>query len=413
MRLILTNFGTMGDVRPLFALGHELETHGHRPILVVPPFAVSMASRLGLKAIPLGPDLWDIQDRINLGLSGSQDVYDSENQMFALFELLEPYFDQIFADFSRACLGGDVLISGPSQPFGKMVHELTGVPFVSLQIANFGGNGGRGLRRAGDLLINPFRKKLGLAPLSDALTHGANSPQLTIYAMSAHLRPRAENWPAHYRMTGFFFDALHEPFEDPALTDFLAQGEPPVVITFGSMVHHDKDSMRALVRGAVRLAGCRAIAQGMGDLHGPDEFLPIYWTGFVPHAWLLPKASCVVLHGGCGTAGAVFRSGVPGIFVPHGVCYDQHYWGQIALELGCAVRPLPFQDVTETVLASSIRATLTNPSLRSTTQALARKIRTESGVTGARRLIEQLVARIGLQRDEGAGADCVEKTVER
>jgi hypothetical protein len=36
---------------------------------------------------------------------------------------------------------------------------------------------------------------------------------------------------------------------------------------------------------------------------------------FVPHSWLLPRAACIVHHGGAGTTAAAFRAGIPQAFV--------------------------------------------------------------------------------------------------
>jgi sterol 3beta-glucosyltransferase len=97
-------------------------------------------------------------------------------------------------------------------------------------------------------LINPFRAEYGLPPLRHPLTHDANSPQLALYAMSRHVFPPPPGWPAHYHMTGYFFldDESYRP--DPALAEFLKEGEPPVVITFGSMTHDDPEAITELLR---------------------------------------------------------------------------------------------------------------------------------------------------------------------
>src|SRR6185503_2604975 len=171
------------------------------------------------------------------------------------------------------------------------------------------------------------------------LTHDANSPQLALYAMSRHVFPPPPDWPAHYQMTGYFFfdDSSYEPY--PELLEFLAAGEPPVVITFGSMTHDDPEAITELLLEAVGKVGCRTIIQqGWSGLAKREMPPGVHAAGFVPHAWLFPHASCVVHHGGPGTAAAAFRAGIPSIFVPH--TFDQPIWADLAHDLG-TVAPIP------------------------------------------------------------------------
>ena len=401
MRVVITNFGTTGDFRPLLTLARELAAQGDTPVLAFPPFAEPLVSQSGFEHCAIGPDLRLLRDEVNQGWSESAGIYHSSEQMLALLLPFREAFDQIFAELKNACRDTDVLISGPAQPMARMVHEVTGIPFVSIQVSHFGGSGGPGLRQAGEQLINPFRQKLGLPPVSDPLTSGANSPQLALYAMSAHLRPRPADWPGHYRVTGFFFDGPDQTWQpETRLEDFMSQGDPPVVVTLGSMVHSESKKLAATLCEAMELAGCRAVIQGMPSEVRPERTAPhVYWGDFIPHDWLFPRAACIVLHGGAGTAAATFRSGVPGIFVPHGDCYDQRYWGQLAEEAGCSVPAIQYSELEAERLAAAIADSVHNPGLRQAAAALGEKVRKEPSVRHAARLIKEFVARVGLYED--------------
>lgn len=398
MRVVITNFGTMGDFRPLLTLARELASNGDTPVLAFPPFAEPLVSQSGFEYRLIGPDLHVLRDRVNQGWSEFAGIYASSEQMLALLLPFRDAFDQILSELKCACKNADVLISGPAQPMARVVHELTGIPFVSIQVSHFGGSGGPGLRKAGEQLINPFRQKLGLLPVSDPLTNGANSPQLALYAMSAHLRPKPADWPGHYHLTGFFFDQPGLDWQPPvALQDFFSRGSAPVVVTLGSMVHSDSRRLVATLVEAIQVAGRRAVIQGMPVESLPSYTVPdIYWAGFAPHDWLFPRASCIVLHGGAGTAAATFRSGIPGIFVPHGDCYDQRYWGQLSEEASCSVPAIQYSDLTAELLASAITTTINSDDLRIAAATLGTKIRKEPGVRQAARLIHEFVARVGL-----------------
>lgn len=399
MRIVVTNFGTIGDFRPLLALANELAAQGDKPLLAFPPFARQWVSQAQLEYCSIGPDLSSLRDQINQSWSEQAGAYHSPEQMLSLLLPLKEAFDSVLSELRSCCKNADLLISGPAQPMGRIIHELTGIPFVSVQVAHFGGSGGPGLRQAGEELINPFRRKLGLPAISDPLTAGANSSQLALYAMSSHLRPRPMDWPSHYHLTGFFFDRPDSTWRpDPEFENFLSKGSAPVVVTLGSMVHRDPAKLAATLVEAVELAGCRAVIQGMRDAL-PDANPHFYWTDFVPHDWLFPRAACIVLHGGAGTSAATFRAGVPGVFVPHGDCYDQRYWAQLAEEGGCSVPAIQYADLTPTLLASAIRQSINNAVLRTQATKLGARIQKERGVEQAARLIHQSIARIGLYQE--------------
>lgn len=394
MRAVLTSFGTTGDFMPYLALAVELRRHGHDPVLAYPPYYRALAERFNMEFVPIGPDLQAIQSSITIAL---HTMPETVAELRALFEPLALALPQMYAELRAACQTADVLISGPMQPASRMVHETTGIPFVSSQENHFGGGGAIAFQQATAALINPVRARLGLQPLDHPVTHDANSPQLALYAMSRHITPAPRDWPAHYHMTGFFFLDDEEWQPDAALTEFIAAGGPPVVVTFGSMTHEDPDALTDLLLAAIDQAGCRAIIQqGWSGL--AQRTLPpnIHMIGFVPHSWLFSQAACVVHHGGTGTTAAALRAGVPSVFVPH--TFDQPIWAELAHSCGYAGPPLPYLEMTAERLGAAISATLTTPRYQQVATELSEKIRAEQGVTKARRLIEQLVHNIGLHQ---------------
>lgn len=396
MRLLITNFGTRGDFEPFFALAGELAAHQHEPIFAIPESAVSMLEPSGFPYAVIAADDPELRKKINLSWSTQADAYEVSGRLVEEFSALQSYFPAALKELTELSSTVSVLISGPAQPLARIVHETTGVPFVSVQLSHFGGNGGPAIREVGDRLVNPFRRKIGLPPLKDPFTTGANSPQLALYAMSRHLRPRPATWPSHYQMTGFFFaEPTYDP--PPALVDFLRAGSAPVVVTLGSMPHELPDRLLSIILQALVLSGSRALIQGF-DL--PPGLLSdnqtVYAVEYVPHFWLFRFAGCVVTHGGAGTAAAVFRSGVPGIFIPHSEVYDQRYWSQLAHEYGCTVRPIPIHNLAPATLAHAILQCRNDDVIRNKSLDLGSRIRGERGVETARQMIEKMGASFGL-----------------
>jgi sterol 3beta-glucosyltransferase len=406
VRAVLTNFGSTGSVYPFLALGRELQRHGHRPVVALSPFFREWVEHFGLEFAPIGPDLRSIQHAINEAML---QLPESADAIRALFAPLMPALPAVFNDLWRTCRDADVLITGPWQVASLMIHELTGVPLVTIQNSHFGGGGTPAFQDASAGLINPVRARFGLRPLRNPLTIDANSPQLVIYNMSREVRPPAPNWPSHYHMPGYLFldDEEWQPTE--ALAAFVSAA-PPVVVTFGSMAHGNPAALTDLVVTAVGAAGCRAvIQQGWSGLAPRALQSDIFVADFVPHDWLFPRASCVVHHGGAGTAASVFRAGVPSVFVPHS--FDHPLWAALAESIGCAGSSIPFLQLTSERLASAIERTRGEPRYSEAAAALGRRIRAERGRSRARELIEALVASPG--DDVTARADRVYRPRER
>ncbi len=313
---------------------------------------------------------------------------------------------QVFEELRALCAGADMLICGRLQPAGRMVHELTGIPFVSIQTAYLDLLTPRGYRQAaaassaehareGAALVNPFRVKLGLPPITDPFALDALSSQLAIFAISRHICPPPPGWPAHYHMTGFFFLEDDDWQPSAELETFLATGEPPVVISFGSMTHDDPTILTDLLLEAIAQVGCRAIIQQGWSSVATRRSLPpnVYAAGYIPHYWLFTRARCVVHHGGAGTTAAAMRAGRPSVVVPHG--WDQPAWATFVHGLGCAGPPIPYHQLTAGQLSQALVQTLSTPSYSQAAAALAEKIWAEQGVQKARQLIEQLGDMVG------------------
>jgi len=278
-----------------------------------------------------------------------------------------------------------------------MISEVFSIPYISLHLSQFGDLGGKDVAKVSAALINPHRIALGLHPVSDPLGVDGNSDHLALYAVSKHLLRAPSRWPNHYKIVGFFFldEQLGEVPSD--LIEFCKGAEPLIIITFGSIVHEDPDSVTGIVVDAVRQVGCRAVLQhgwsGLGKKPLPDG---IYTIGYVPHGWLFSKASVIVHHGSAGTTSSALRVGVPSIVIPHTL--DQPIWAQLARSIGCARKIIPFADMTASRLAIAISETLNSIETRAAARAFAAKLAEENGVAIARQHIEDLLSKLQVHK---------------
>ncbi|HTQ78488.1 MAG TPA: glycosyltransferase [Thermoanaerobaculia bacterium] len=217
-----------------------------------------------------------------------------------------------------------------------------------------------------------------------------------LLGFSPEVLPRPRDWPSRMHVTGYWFLDLASGFEPPPeLLDFLAAGEPPVAIGFGSMAARDPRAMTEMAVEALGRAGRRGILlTGWGGLRRLDLPPSVFQITAVPHDWLFPRVAAVVHHGGSGTTAATLRAGAPSLIVPFG--FDQPLWAARLKTLGAAVDPIPQGELDAGNLAAAIRALTTDPRPRERAAALARALAAEDGPGQAVALVDRYIGVSGV-----------------
>ncbi|XXY45059.1 glycosyltransferase [Sorangium sp. So ce269] len=344
MRVLLTGVGTRGDVQPVVALAAEMRRRGHDVRLCVPPNFIDWVGGLGFTATPIG-----IAMRQPSGAAAAQASTPTPEQIRALVaHLVRDQFDAT----ASAAEGCDVIVAGGAHQYAaRSIAERLGIPSVVAVYAPValpspdhapggepGGDPESNLRRWQDesrswnerLLerLNDNRERLGLGPLRDVLRHIlGEDPWL---AADSVLGPPPATPGLQVTQTGAWLFPDQTPLV-PELEAFLAAGEPPVYVGFGSMPA-DQQTARTVIE-AVRAAGRRVVlSQGWAELGLVDDAPDCIATGDVNHQALFPRVAAVVHHGGAGTTTTAARAGVPQVIVP--MFSDQPYWASRVRALG-------------------------------------------------------------------------------
>jgi len=383
----IATYGTTGDVQPLLGLACEMSRQGHRITFAAPPTFRARVVELGLEFIPLGP---------SIEIDELRDVYgraflhaDCVSQVELTLPLVVKHTPRMVKELTAACEGADVLLSLPYQLAGRIVHELTAIPLVSVHLSPFAGYNKRFAETSAGL-INEVRLCYGLEELRDPLGIDGSSSLLALHAVSPDIIKRPRHWPAHFQITGFWF--LDEDFTpEPELRAFIESGEPPVVVALGSMVHASPNQLATTISEAIQRTGRRVVVQrgwtGLSLLGCSEK---VHSVDFVPHRWLFERAGAVIHAGGAGTTAAALRAGAPSIVIPHWL--DQYLWGHLIRERGCAADVIPFVDLTPEILAAAIERS-SDQAIRKSTIAIAHAIENEAGVPTAISLIEHVLRR--------------------
>ncbi len=413
MNITILTYGSRGDVQPFLALALGLQQNGHRVRLAAPHRFAEFVARYGVSFVPLAGDPEIISQRLNA--AGGNPL----RAMTAIQGYVSDIAPQVARAAFAACEDADLLIH--SFLFTVGAHSWArehGIPDVSVQtfpvfaptrafpnvaaawippgwpsyfshwLANrffwYGGKlGYPRVRRASPDIAYPSRLYWPFDERTDRL----RTPLL--FAFSPLVVPRPDEWGAHIHLTGYFF-LEEEDYRPPAaLTDFLAEGPPPVCISFGSMVSRDAARTGGAVLEALKMTGERGIfLTGWNGWRPPNPPPNVLFLDAAPHAWLLPRCKAVVHHGGAGVTGAGLRAGIPNIVVPHSA--DQPFWGRRVAALGAGPAPIPVWRLTVDRLAAAL-AEAARPASITRASQVGEMIRSENGVGQAVRRIESSV----------------------
>jgi UDP:flavonoid glycosyltransferase YjiC (YdhE family) len=188
-------------------------------------------------------------------------------------------------------------------------------------------------------------------------------------------------------VTGYYFLLKNQSYQPPAeLLSFLENGDPPVCITFGSMVNRHQERIDHIVRQSLKETRNRGIIlSGWGGIRGASS-IDLLYLDSVPHEWLLPHCKMVIHHGGAGTTGAGLRAGIPNIVIPF--MGDQAFWGRRVQSLGAGPGPISIEKLSVANLRRVILQA-ERESIREHARVIGEKIQSEDGVGVTLKWIEK------------------------
>ncbi|MEU1606412.1 glycosyltransferase [Micromonospora matsumotoense] len=402
MRIAVLALGSRGDVHPLTALAAELARHGHEVRVGASLNLVDLPRQLGLDVVPVG---WDQQSMMQ-SERGREWVTMSNLDSFLQFtiEAYRDYGRQFGDEAIRFTAGCEAIVCAvvseqwaatlaeaydvplvaydltPARPNDVVPHPLVAadpLPTAAANRATYLHYTRRAWRYRRDLMFQ-FRSQLGLPPMPPPPRQQRRPLELQGY--SPTLVPGL-TWDAYRPIVG---DLRLTPADlhragmstlDPELARWLAAGDPPALLTFGSTHVPDPAAMMAGISRACRSLGVRAlVATGWGlSRVAPSSTPELRVVPYVDYDLVLPHCAMVVHHGSASITAAGVRAGIPTM-----VCSsyaDQPFWGRQLERLGAGVH-VRFTELSEDVLRSGMSRLTTDP-LRRRAAQLGEQIRAE------------------------------------
>jgi vancomycin aglycone glucosyltransferase len=400
-RVLLSTWGSRGDVEPIMALAVRLRERGVEVRVCAPPDFGELADRAGVPLIPLGRSLRDL-------LHGEKPLTPADAPRTAA-RLVDMQFDTV----APAAQGCDAVVASGLMPAGLRtiaeLHDATYV-LVALHPCPIPSPHHAPLPRPGkpfpkgetdnrvlwdidaervDALyrdpLNAHRTSLGLSPVENVRDHVyTDRPWL---AADPILAP----WPGSPDFDVVEAGAWILPDNRPLpadLASFLDAGAPAVYVSMGS-VRAPEDIARVAI-DAIRAHGHRVVVgRGWADLALIDDRDDCFALGEVNHQALFKRVAAVVHHGGAGTTTTATAAGVPQVVVPQ--IADQPYWGRRVSDLGIGAAHEGSAPTVES-LSAALDVALTQAT-RTRARDTAGRIRTDGAAVAAERLIDMVTSR--------------------
>lgn len=421
-RVVLTCYGSFGDLHPYIALGLGLRARGHSVLIASARHFREKVEAEGLEFHPIRPEFPSMEEVPEMMRRGMDARSGSE---YVIRTLMMPHLRGQYEDITEAARGADLLVAHPITYAVPLVAEKLGLPWVGTTLAPMNlvsaydppvppgaysvpaiarlapglnriifGAVKRRLRVWG-APAERLRAELGLPRGRHPVFEGQFSSRLNLALFSELLGRPQPDWPAHTRTTGFlFYDRQLPGVGLPAqVAEFLDAGPPPVVFTLGSAAVliggdfylHCAEAARLLGRRAVLLVG----KEGWNQVPNP---LPagVIACDYAPHSELFPRAAAIVHQGGVGTTGQGLRSGRPTLIVPFAHDQPDNAWRVRGLGVS---RTLPRHRYTAQRAAAELRHLLDDSTYATRAGEVARQIRAEEGVRAACDALEEMLWR--------------------
>lgn len=425
-RIVLTTFGSFGDIHPFMAIALELQQRGHHPVIATSELYREKMIASGFEFVPVSPNIPPPQEQDREMME--KVMHPRSGSGYLMHEMLFPYVREAYADLLLAVKGADLLVTHPISFAGPLVAQKTGLPWVSTVLApasffsaydpprppfwewmrhlsifgprfmSFFHNQAKRIYQSET--YEQFRQELGLPDRGHPLFEAAHSPDLVLALFSKLFAQPQPDWPPQARATGFaFYDGRNELEMPDALLEFLDDGAPPIIFTLGtSAVWVARDFFQESIAAAKKL-GRRAVLVIGDERNRLPEPLPpgMIAVDYAPFESLLERGCVMIHHGGVGTTSQGLRAGVPTLIVPF--AFDQPDNAAHAEKLGTS-RTLARTKYKSDNVARELDKLLNNPQYALTAKTVAEELRNEHGTARACDAIQELLDRLPPRQTE-------------
>lgn len=409
--------GTRGDVQPYVALALALQDRGIPVRLASDPAFHSWVSQYHLPFIPLdgNPSALMTRPGGQSALSYDGNILRSLDAAFRYLRAARPEYQKMLRSAWIVCQGAGAVVVGLPTLWGAYISEALGIPGIYALMQPFSRTAAfpcsllpahlpnwPPLNRFSYFLFEQaiwlpwrslikqwLRSELRFSPAAFSTPAAGlyEKKALVLYAFSPHIVPRPSDWPFTHRLTGFWFlDPPPSWRPPPDLEQFLASGQAPLYIGFGSTGLRRKQTVITAVTQALNQVPVRAVIDlPCADFPESFDTRRAFFASGTPHSWLFARCSGAVHHGGAGTTAAALCAGIPSLVIP--LAADQFFWADRVHSLGAGPLPVPQRSLDGAKLAAGLEQLAGVPALANQALHLGAAIQDEDGARQAAAII--------------------------
>jgi rhamnosyltransferase subunit B len=418
MKVLLPTLGSAGDVHPFLAIGQAMQARGHDVEVLTNPVFEGMVQSAGLQFHPVGTPQ-HYADAI-----GSPKLWHPIDGLGVLWRRMarhavEPVYQRIahHAQQTQTSSKDRLVVMAPPLLFGaRLAQEKLNVPLVTaytaatmlrscenpLTMAQWRVPSWvpRAARAAAWQALDTFKLEPMVATDMQSIRQSLDLPALrqSVFGQWMHsplagitlfpdwFAPAPADWPAQVTQAGFpLYDGDCDAGLDARLSQFLDDGEPPVVFTPGSAMGHGQAFFEAAVKSCVAL-GQRGILLTSDASQLPQHLPPgVQHCTYAAFGLLLPRARALVHHGGVGSCAQALRAGVPQLLTP--MAFDQ-FDNAMRLEILGVGASLKKSSTRFGRMTSQLKALLASASVAKACKEAAIKIRNDDALVTICDLLE-------------------------
>ncbi|HEY7330943.1 MAG TPA: glycosyltransferase [Gemmataceae bacterium] len=418
-RIVLTTFGSLGDLHPYIAIALGLQVRGYEAVIATSENYRQKIEALGIGFRAVRPD----HAKVDADPALLRRIMDlRKGPECVIRELVMPVLRESYEDTLAAADGADLLVSHVLTFTTRLVSEKTGIPWAStvLQpfcflsvydppvlpnavfLAKFRFLGPIFHRLLFGLSkwsirswVEPWhrlRAEIGLPPVREnPLVDGQHAPALVLALFSKAFAGKQPDWPAQTVISGIpFYDKDGDEGMSPELSNLLDSGPSPIIFTLGSSAVRDAGQFYEHSARAAEMLGRRAILVVGKDTRNRPASLPdsVMAVDYAPFSELFPRAAAIVHQGGIGTTAQAMRSGRPMLVMPY--AHDQPDNADRVVRLGIG-RSIARRRYNPARAAAELRQLLDNPSYGKRASEIGEQMRKEDGVATACEALEGML----------------------
>jgi len=423
-RILLTTYGSLGDLHPFLAIALELKARGHRPVIATSSLYRPNVEELGIEFHPIAPDMTPPEEWNAASISA---MHSKKGPELFIRYVMMPALRQSYADLLPVMREADLTVSQRlimAAPLCAQVLQkrwlsaaLSPVAFGSTtDPCYFPGSPlnqklratpySRRIFKAWARMISSrwvrevarFRAELGLPRGPHPLSEASLSPHGVLALFSRQLAAPQPDWPQNTIQTGTCFHNSAEQNNSsstlaPEIEAFLQKGEAPVIFTLGSATVYLPGNFYITAVEAIRSLNKRALlligpeANRPANLPQNDEQIAAF--EYAPFSKLFGRGSVVVHQGGAGTTGQVLQAGLPSLVMPQ---VNDQFDNAMRMQRRGASRMMTRTDCNAQHMAQQLNELLNNPQYTRAAQEIGRQVQQEKGSAAAANAIERQLA---------------------